>query len=149
MARLISASLQAPIPLSWSGVTFDAVASKAGVVNTRPPDNSFSAIGSPLAVFGVWQLPQANIEVTRYLPRSSGVCAKAVAMLARNTAAKTANRIIVPSRRKDHLHMNRIASHCRLTEAQPNALLSLGETRRGTGQLWASTVVISTMLVGT
>jgi hypothetical protein len=41
---------------------FDAVASKAGVLKTRPPDNSFSNIGSPLAVFGVWQLPQDNID---------------------------------------------------------------------------------------
>jgi hypothetical protein len=33
------------------------VASKAGVVKTSPPDNSLSAIGSPLAVFGVLQAP--------------------------------------------------------------------------------------------
>ena len=86
MAPLISASLQAPTPVSWSGVMFDAVASKAGVLKTRPPDNSFSNIGSPLAVFGVWQLPQANIELTRYCPRSVGVCAKAAVVAASKPA---------------------------------------------------------------
>jgi hypothetical protein len=76
----------APIPVSRSGVMFEAVASKAGVVNSKPPDNSFSAIGCPVAVFGVWQLSHANIELTRYWPRSVGVCAKAVVVVASKLA---------------------------------------------------------------
>src|ERR1700704_6239264 len=43
-ARLISASLQLPIPVSISGVMFGAVAMKAGVVKVRPPENAFSAM---------------------------------------------------------------------------------------------------------
>ncbi len=64
-ARLISASLQLPIPVSTSGVMFDAVAMKAGVVKVRPPENVFSATVLPSASRGVWQLPQAMMVLTR------------------------------------------------------------------------------------
>jgi hypothetical protein len=65
-ARLISASLQLPIPVSTSGVMFGAVAMKAGVVKVRPPpEKAFSAIVLPSASRGEWQLPQAMIVLTR------------------------------------------------------------------------------------
>jgi hypothetical protein len=64
-ARLISASLQLPIPVSGSGVMFGAVATKAGVLNVRPPENAFSRINGPFASRGEWQLPQAMMVLTR------------------------------------------------------------------------------------
>ena len=64
-ARLISASLQPPIPVSLSGVMFGAVAMKAGVLKASPPDSALSAISLPSASRGVWQLPQAMMVLTR------------------------------------------------------------------------------------
>ena len=64
-ARLISASLQLPIPVSASGVMFGAVAVKTGVSNVRPPESAFSAMILPLASRGEWQLPQAMMVLTR------------------------------------------------------------------------------------
>jgi hypothetical protein len=54
-----------PIPVSGSGVIFDVATTKAGVENTRPPDNALSLMISPLASRGEWQLPQASIALTR------------------------------------------------------------------------------------
>ena len=64
-ARLISASLQLPIPVSMSGVIFGAVAMKGGVLKVRPPDSALSAISLPSASRGEWQLPQAMMVLTR------------------------------------------------------------------------------------
>ena len=64
-ARLISASLQLPIPVSTSGVMFGAVAMKAGVSKVSPPDSALSAMILPSASRGEWQLPQAMMVLTR------------------------------------------------------------------------------------
>jgi hypothetical protein len=44
---------------------FGAVATKAGVVNVKPPESALSAIGRPSTSRGVWQLPQAMMVLTR------------------------------------------------------------------------------------
>jgi hypothetical protein len=43
----------------------DAVAVNGGGLKDNPPANSLSAIGSPTASFGVWQLPHAMMLLTR------------------------------------------------------------------------------------
>jgi hypothetical protein len=43
----------------------DAVAVNGGGLKDNPPANSLSAIGSPTAFFGVWQLPHAMMLLTR------------------------------------------------------------------------------------
>src|SRR4030088_2223292 len=67
---LMSASLQAPIPLSLSEVMFDAVTSKGGSSKRMPPDSALSSI-RPFGPRGVWQLWQVITVSTRYLPRST------------------------------------------------------------------------------
>jgi hypothetical protein len=66
MARLISASLQAPMPVSRSGVMFEATPAYGGMSKpTPPPASSRPGIARPSASLGVWQLPHARIVVTR------------------------------------------------------------------------------------
>src|ERR1700716_4207387 len=67
---LMSASLQAPIPLSLSEVMLDAVTSKGGSSKRMPPDSALSSI-MPVGPRGVWQLWQVITVSTRYLPRST------------------------------------------------------------------------------
>jgi hypothetical protein len=61
---LISASLQLPMPVSWSGVMLGAVTSNGGSLKRKPPEKSLpaTAAGGP---FGEWQLAQVMMVLTR------------------------------------------------------------------------------------
>jgi RES domain len=81
------------MPVSVSGVMLGVTAWKIGALNTGPPANSRSAIALLSLSFGVWQLPQATMPFTRYLPRSIGVSARTTKMpKLRNTKDRRLNR---------------------------------------------------------
>ena len=65
IARLISSSVQPPMPVSRSGVMFDATPENGGTEKDSPPLRLRLATGSPVGDFGVWQLPQPRIDSTR------------------------------------------------------------------------------------
>src|SRR3954463_14740223 len=77
-AVLICSSVQEPMPVSLSCVMFDAVTLNGGSSQESPLERSRSQIGAPRSPFGVWQFWQVMMVLTRYLPRSIGVCADAV-----------------------------------------------------------------------
>src|SRR6185437_6577215 len=56
------------MPVALSGVIFGAVTLNGGSSQDRPPENALSII-SPFGPFGVWQLPQVRMPLTRYSPR--------------------------------------------------------------------------------
>src|SRR5262245_21272407 len=83
------------MPVSGSGVMLEAVTSNGGSSKRNPPDNALSNCG-PFGPIGVWQLWQVITVSTRYLPRSTGVCAKAAPMITHTPASpRTATRIIL------------------------------------------------------
>jgi hypothetical protein len=61
---MICSSVQEPMPVSLSGVMFGAVTLNGGSSQLRPPEKSLpaTAAGGP---FGVWQLPQVMMVLTR------------------------------------------------------------------------------------
>ena len=61
---LMSASLHLPMPVSLSWVMLGAVTLNGGSSHDSPPENALSMM-SPVGPFGVWQLPQVRIELTR------------------------------------------------------------------------------------
>src|SRR4051794_36465510 len=65
---------------------FDAVTLNGGSSHDSPLERSRSKIGAPRSPFGVWQFWQVMIVLTRYLPRSTGVCADAEPHAASNAA---------------------------------------------------------------
>src|SRR5579862_1672918 len=92
---LMSASLQAPMPVSLSGVMFGAVTSNGGSSKRRPPEKSLPATtsGGPL---GEWQLAQVIMVLTRYEPRSTAVSAYAPPASASVTKVNVASRSMKP-----------------------------------------------------
>ena len=68
----ISVSLQRPMPVSRSGVMLDARAVNGSSGNSMPPASSRPAINCPSGPRGVWQLPQATIEVNDHDLASMG-----------------------------------------------------------------------------
>ncbi len=54
MAFFISASVKLPMPVSMSGVMFDAVPEKFDVSNESPPDRSRELMGNPSAFLTRW-----------------------------------------------------------------------------------------------
>src|SRR5205809_1047639 len=83
-AVLICSSVHEPMPVSLSCVMFEAVTLNGGSSQESPLERSRSKIGAPRSPFGVWQFWQVMMVLTRYLPRSTGVCARtAVAVVAR------------------------------------------------------------------
>src|SRR3954463_1609768 len=73
-AFLTSASLHAPMPVSLSCVMLEAVTLNGGSSQLSPLERSRSNTGAPRSPFGVWQFWQVMMVLTRYLPRSTGVC---------------------------------------------------------------------------
>ena len=61
---LISASVQLPMPVSLSCVMLGAVTLNGGSSHDSPPENALSGM-SPVGPFGVWQLPQVRMPLTR------------------------------------------------------------------------------------
>src|SRR6478609_961456 len=83
------------MPVALSGVILGAVTVNGGSSQDRPPENALSMM-SPVGPFGVWQLPQVITVLTRYLPRSAGVSARAMpAAIASTDSATSPVRIMI------------------------------------------------------
>jgi hypothetical protein len=70
IARMISASDHAPMPVATSGVMFELTATPNSSAISNPPARCRPG-RLPSGPFGVWQLPQAPSPSTRYRPRST------------------------------------------------------------------------------
>ena len=65
-ARLMSAALQLPRPVSTSGVRLAPFTVKLGSSNVcGPPESCFAMSNTPPGPRGVWQLPQVRMLFTR------------------------------------------------------------------------------------
>src|SRR5262249_8422222 len=84
MARMISASVHIPRPVSLSGVILGTMA-MPNPSSMRKPPLSGKGDGAPAGARGVWQLPQAPKTSTRYWPLSTMVVAWACHTILRVT----------------------------------------------------------------
>src|SRR4051812_43410598 len=85
------------MPVSLSGVMLDGRTLYSAVSQTcGPPAWRFEVSSTPPGPRGVWQLPQVRTPSTRYLPRSSGVCASALLISSTSEASESIARCTVP-----------------------------------------------------